>query len=97
METLTLTRKEMACLLYALSRSSQISPLSIVQNSWRIRHQREMEQGESMNAFIATSLSPVMERMIKSGVNPAFSCMTSFHWGLILSIPNFQLLLFKIG
>ena len=73
METLTLTRKEMAGLLHSLRQPSHMSPLSIIQNCWRSRHQREMEQGQSMNAFIATSLSPMMERLIKSGVNPAFS------------------------
>ncbi|MBJ6361594.1 DUF1836 domain-containing protein [Paenibacillus sp. GCM10012307] len=91
METLTLTRKEMACLLYSLSRSSHISPLSIVQNSWLIRHQREIEQGESMNAFISTSLSPIMERLIKTGVNPAFSLQDIVSLGVHIEYAQFSL------
>jgi hypothetical protein len=73
METLTFTRKEMAHLLISLKGKSTHSPLTVIQNIWRMHHQREMDQGKSMSAFISTTLPPVIERMIKSNVNPAFS------------------------
>jgi hypothetical protein len=73
METLTFTRKEMAALLLSLYGITNKSPLSIIQDIWRVRHRQELIQGNSMSAFIATSLPPVLVRMIKSEVPPAFS------------------------
>ncbi|ANE46188.1 hypothetical protein SY83_07785 [Paenibacillus swuensis] len=73
METLTFTRKEMSRLLSTLGQDSKISPLSVIQEIWRSRHLQDMAQGNSMSAFISTSLPPVIEKMIKSQTAPAFS------------------------
>lgn len=73
METLMFTRKDMANLLLSLYGTSAKPPLHIIQEIWRTRHLREMEQGNSMSAFISMNLSTVFERIIKSDVNAAFS------------------------
>ncbi|GGD84464.1 DUF1836 domain-containing protein [Paenibacillus nasutitermitis] len=73
MQTLTFTRKEMAELLLSINKQSARSPLSIIQETWRSHIQREKDQGISMSAFVSTALPPVMERMIKSDMNPALS------------------------
>ncbi|GGG13311.1 DUF1836 domain-containing protein [Paenibacillus abyssi] len=73
METLTFTRKEMASLLLSLNGTSPKSPLGMIQDIWRLRHQHDLNQGTPMTAFISMDLPPVLERMIKSAVTPAFS------------------------
>jgi hypothetical protein len=73
METLSFTRKEMAELLLSINKQSARSPLTILQETWIAHYQREKAQGISMTAFVSTALPPVMERMIKSDMNPALS------------------------
>ncbi|UVI32759.1 DUF1836 domain-containing protein [Paenibacillus spongiae] len=73
MELLTLTRRDMAALLFALNGQSDRPPLAIIQDIWRANHQQAFDQGNSMSAFVATSLPPIIERMIKAQVKPALS------------------------
>ncbi|MCQ6557636.1 DUF1836 domain-containing protein [Paenibacillus mendelii] len=70
---LTLRRKDMAALLFALNGQSDRPPLAIIQEIWRANHQQALDQGNSMSAFVATSLPPIFERMIKAQIKPAFS------------------------
>lgn len=73
METLTFRRKDMADLMLSLNGQLEKSPLVIIQDTWRIQHESDLEQGKSMSAFLATALPPLIEKMIKSDIKPAFS------------------------
>lgn len=73
METLTFRRKDMADLMLSLSGHLEKSPLAILQDTWRIQHESDLEQGKSMSAFLSTTLPPLIEKMIKSDIKPAFS------------------------
>ncbi|MBB3111224.1 hypothetical protein FHS18_003292 [Paenibacillus phyllosphaerae] len=73
METLTFRRKDMADLLLSLNGQLGKSPLAILQDIWRIQHERDLEQGKSMTAFLGTTLPSLFEKMIKSAIKPAFS------------------------
>ncbi|MGG3560555.1 DUF1836 domain-containing protein [Neobacillus rhizosphaerae] len=64
METFKLTRKEMANLLLALR--DEENPVQILKEAWNKRHPNLTEQ-EAVNAFLSTQLSPIFEKIIKSG------------------------------
>ena len=65
MELLQLTRKEMAQLLFCLQGERNETPLSILQRAWSNTHKQDIRSGKTFSAFIATSLPPVLEKMIK--------------------------------
>src|SRR5688572_15275624 len=65
MESFTLTRKEMACLLLALEGSYNKKPLQVLQTAWSKTHQSELEQGGGLPAFLSTTLPPIIEKLIK--------------------------------
>jgi hypothetical protein len=65
-ETFKLTRKEMAILLFALKGQGTDSPVQILKEAWFKRHPNLTEQ-EAINAFMSTQLSPIFEKIIKSG------------------------------
>jgi hypothetical protein len=90
METLTFTRKEMAQLLLSINKKSDRSPLAVIQDTWRAHHQREMTQGTSMSAFISTSLPPIIERMIKTDMNPALSLLDIVSLGSQIEYTHFS-------
>ncbi|CAM4195396.1 DUF1836 domain-containing protein [Paenibacillus tarimensis] len=92
METLTFTRKDMAQLLSSLNGTMSDSPLTTIQTVWRAKHLKELEQGNSMSAFIATSLPPVLERMIKSSdAVPSFSLLDIVSLGAQIEYTNFSI------
>jgi hypothetical protein len=73
METFKLTRKEMAKLLAALKGDETESPIKILKDAWNKRHPNLTEK-EAMTAFMSTQLSPIFEKIIKSGkVQGSFS------------------------
>ncbi len=51
MESFTLTRKEMACLLLALDGQHNLKPLQVLQAAWTKTHQYELEKGTGLPAF----------------------------------------------
>jgi hypothetical protein len=91
METLSFTRKDMTHLLLALKEDSQISPRTIIQDIWRENHKQDMLQGSSMSAFISTSLPPIIEKMIRSDVNPAFSLHDIVSIGTLIEYTHFSI------
>ncbi|TCZ75330.1 DUF1836 domain-containing protein [Paenibacillus albiflavus] len=67
METFYLTRKEMSQLLKSLQGSVHKTPLANLQEFWVKTHQKEIQFGKSLDAFISTSLPPIFEKMMKMG------------------------------
>lgn len=65
MEILQLTRKEMSQLLFCLQGERDDTPLAILQRAWSNTHRQDIRSGKSFSAFIATSLPPILEKMIK--------------------------------
>lgn len=65
MESFTITRKEMAFLLCALDGRSDQKPLQVLQAIWAKTHQRDVEHGTILPAFLSTSLPPIVEKLIK--------------------------------
>ncbi|MCA0753792.1 DUF1836 domain-containing protein [Paenibacillus sp. N4] len=65
MESFTLTRKEMACLLLSLDGSSGRKPLQVLQQAWNKSHRTDLEQGSGLPAFLSTLLPPIVEKLIK--------------------------------
>jgi len=72
METFFLTRKQMSTLLMSMKgdRMSK-TPLTVLQESWARSHKYDIECGKSLGAFIATSLPPIFEKVIKMGQKDA--------------------------
>jgi len=64
-ESFTLTRKEMACLLHALDGRSGQKPLQVLQDIWARTHRRDLEHGTILPAFLSTALPPIVEKLIK--------------------------------
>lgn len=76
MELLQLTRKEMSQLLICLQGDGEHpdTPLSILQKAWSSNHKQDIRSGKSFSAFIATSLPPILEKLIKQeNRNPGLS------------------------
>lgn len=65
METFYLTRKQMASLLLSLKGMSDKTPLATLQEAWMESHKADVEHGKSFGAFMATSLPPIFEKIIK--------------------------------
>jgi hypothetical protein len=65
METFYLTRKQMASLLMSLKGQSDKTPLATLQEAWMEYHKSDIEHGKSFEAFMATSLPPIFEKIIK--------------------------------
>ncbi|AOZ92406.1 DUF1836 domain-containing protein [Paenibacillus crassostreae] len=91
METLSFTRKDMANLLLSLKENSNRSPRSIIQDIWRANHQSDMSQASSMSAFISTSLPPIIEKMIRSDVNPTLSLQDIVSLGTLIEYTHFSI------
>jgi Domain of unknown function (DUF1836) len=65
METFHLTRSEMSMLLLSLKGWNDKKPLTILQEVWAKSHQKDIESGQSVTAFITTALPPIFEKIIK--------------------------------
>jgi hypothetical protein len=65
LETFLLTRKQMASLLLSLKGMSDKTPLVTLQEAWAKSHKADIENGKSLGAFIAASLPPIFEKIIK--------------------------------
>lgn len=91
METFNFTRKDMSILLLSLKENSQNSPRAIIQDIWINNHTSDMLQGTSMSAFISTSLPPIIEKMIRSDVNPAFSLHDIVSLGALIEYTHFSI------
>lgn len=67
MESFTLTRIEMSCLLLSLTGASAEKPLTILQKAWSKFHSKEVREGTSLPAFLSTEVPPVLRKIIKGG------------------------------
>jgi Domain of unknown function (DUF1836). len=72
-ESFTLTRHEMACLLLALDGYSGQTPLQVLQEAWNKKHRRDLRNGNPLPAFLSTALPPIFEKLIKGGRVRGFS------------------------
>jgi hypothetical protein len=66
METFKLTRKQMAELLLSLKDESAKTALEVLQEAWIASRASEVEQGNTLSAFVTTSLPPIYEKLLKS-------------------------------
>ncbi|WP_028400534.1 DUF1836 domain-containing protein [Ectobacillus panaciterrae] len=66
MITFQLTRKEMADLLLSLKGWNTKQPLTIMQEAWVKVHKEDIENGKTVHAFVTTSLSPILEKLMKT-------------------------------
>ncbi|MVO98134.1 DUF1836 domain-containing protein [Paenibacillus lutrae] len=73
MESFTLTRKEMACLLLSLDGRHRHKPIEVLQHAWMKNHRYDMEKGTALPAFLSTTLPPVIEKLIKGNEIKGFS------------------------
>lgn len=71
METFLLTRNEMALLLQSLGGYHRKPPKQILFEAWARTHQHVIQGGNSLEAFISTSIPPILEKVLKMNPNDA--------------------------
>ncbi|MGG4146011.1 DUF1836 domain-containing protein [Paenibacillus algorifonticola] len=91
MESFTLTRKEMACLLMALDGQDGHRPLQVLQDAWKKTHRNAMEAGASLPAFLSTALPPILEKMIKGNEVRGFSLQEIATLGHMVEYSNMSI------
>lgn len=90
METFTLTRREMALFLRALSGTCQKSPLVVLQEAWIRAHREDLEQGKSFDALLSTLLPQVFEKLVKGQKPTGFSLRDIVSLGNLIEYTNFS-------
>ncbi|WP_044022484.1 DUF1836 domain-containing protein [Bacillus sp. SG-1] len=66
MEAFKLSRKNMADLLSSLNRSTEITPLMVLQEAWSSAHEEEMKNGKALKAFISTEMPSIFQKFFKT-------------------------------
>jgi hypothetical protein len=91
MESFTLTRKEMACLLLALDGKLEQKPLQVLQTAWSKAHRNDLEKGAGLPAFLSTVLPPVIEKLIKGNELKGFSLHEIAALGQLIEYSNLSI------
>ncbi|MBD2870164.1 DUF1836 domain-containing protein [Paenibacillus arenilitoris] len=88
MESFTLTRKDMACLLLSLEGRPGPKPLQVLQAAWNKSHKNDVEQGAVLPAFLSTLLPPIIEKLIKRSDLKGFSLHEIATLGQLIEYSN---------
>ncbi|WP_080840577.1 DUF1836 domain-containing protein [Cohnella massiliensis] len=91
METFTLTRREMALFLMALSGTCPKSPLVVLQDAWIRAHREDMEQGKSFSVLLSTLLPQAFEKLVKGQKLTGFSLHDIVSLGNLIEYTNFSI------
>lgn len=91
MESFTLTRKDMACLLLAMDGSFGQRPLQVLHAAWSKTHQSEMEKGNVLPAFLSMILPPVVEKLIKGNELKGLSLHEIADLGQLIEYSNLSI------
>lgn len=91
MESFTLTRKEMACLLLSLDGKHNQKPLQVLQAAWTKTHQYDLEKGAGLPAFLSTLLPPIIEKLIKGNELKGFSLHEIAALGQLIEYSNLSI------
>ncbi|RCW46500.1 DUF1836 domain-containing protein [Paenibacillus prosopidis] len=91
MESFTLTRKEMACLLLALDGKFDQKPLQVLQTAWSKAHRYDLEKGAGLPAFLSTLLPPIIEKLIKGNELKGFSLQEIAALGQLIEYSNLSI------
>lgn len=78
MESFTLTRKQMSCLLLAIEGSHALSPLQVLQEAW----------AESKPPFLSLTLPPIIEKLLKGTERKGFSLQEIAELGQLIEYSN---------
>lgn len=91
MESFTLTRNDMACLLLALDGKYNQKPLQVLQTAWIRTHQYDMAKGTGLPAFLSTMLPPIIEKLIKGNELKGFSLQEIAALGHLIEHSNLSI------
>ncbi|MEI7026590.1 DUF1836 domain-containing protein [Paenibacillus sp. y28] len=91
MESFTLTRKEMACLLLALDGRHSQKPLQVLQEAWNKSHRQACEAGTTLPVFLATDVPPILEKLMKGIEVKGFSLQEIAALGQLIEYSNLSI------
>ncbi|MCM3782720.1 DUF1836 domain-containing protein [Neobacillus mesonae] len=90
-ELFSLTRSEMAQLLLSIEGQHKETPLIMLQKAWNKHHEDDVMNGNTLPAFLSTSLPPIMEKLIKGNRAAGFSLQEIASLGQMIEYSNVSL------